>query len=98
GCMAWLGSGTGGSRAGMKIVRFAAPDGAQGGYLDGEALVPVGAGEGRTGLDAVLDLAMAANADPGLRPTPVSEPQPLASARLLAPVADPPRGGDLSPC
>jgi len=74
----------------MKIVRFAAPDGAQVGYLDGETIVPVGDGEGRTGLDAVLDLAMAANADPGLRPIPVSEPQPLASARLLAPVADPP--------
>jgi 2-keto-4-pentenoate hydratase/2-oxohepta-3-ene-1,7-dioic acid hydratase in catechol pathway len=74
----------------MRIVRFAAPDGAQVGYLDGETIVPVGDGEGRTGLDAVLDLAMAANADPGLRPTPVSEPQPLASARLLAPVADPP--------
>jgi 2-keto-4-pentenoate hydratase/2-oxohepta-3-ene-1,7-dioic acid hydratase in catechol pathway len=74
----------------MKIVRFAAPDGAQVGYLDGETIVPVGDGEGRTGLDAVLDLAMAANADPELRPTPVSEPRPLASARLLAPVADPP--------
>jgi 2-keto-4-pentenoate hydratase/2-oxohepta-3-ene-1,7-dioic acid hydratase in catechol pathway len=74
----------------MKIVRFAAPDGAQVGYLDGETIVPVGDGEGRTGLDAVLDLAMAANADPELKPAPVTEPQLLASARLLAPVAEPP--------
>ena len=74
----------------MRIVRFAAPDGAQVGYLDGETIVPVGDGEGRTGLDAVLDLAMAANADPGLRPRADGDPVLLASVRLLAPVAEPP--------
>jgi 2-keto-4-pentenoate hydratase/2-oxohepta-3-ene-1,7-dioic acid hydratase in catechol pathway len=74
----------------MRIVRYAAPGGAQVGYLDGDSIVPVGDGEGRAGLDAVLDLAMAANADPGLRPAPVSAPLPLGQARLLAPVADPP--------
>ena len=57
----------------MRIVRFAAAGGAQVGYLDGETVVPVGDGEGRAGLDAVLDLAMAANADPELRPEPVAD-------------------------
>jgi fumarylacetoacetate (FAA) hydrolase len=55
--------------------------------------VPRGAGadgEGRPGQDAVLDLAMAANADPGLRPTPAGEPTPLAEVTLLTPVAEPP--------
>jgi 2-keto-4-pentenoate hydratase/2-oxohepta-3-ene-1,7-dioic acid hydratase in catechol pathway len=74
----------------MRIVRFAAAGGAQVGYLNGETIVPVGDGDGRAGLDAVLDLAMAANADPDLRPPPVSDLLPLASTRLLAPVADPP--------
>jgi 2-keto-4-pentenoate hydratase/2-oxohepta-3-ene-1,7-dioic acid hydratase in catechol pathway len=74
----------------MRIVRFATPDGAKVGYLDGGTIVPVGDAEGRAGLDAVLDLAMAANADPTLRPEAVAEPLPLASARLLAPVAEPP--------
>ena len=60
------------------------------GYLDGEVIVPVGAGDGPAGLEAVLDLAMAANADPGLRPRPDGDPVPLAAARLLAPVAEPP--------
>ena len=60
------------------------------GYLDGELIVPVASGDGRAGLEAVLDLAMAANADPGLRPRPDGDPVPLASARLLAPVAEPP--------
>jgi 2-keto-4-pentenoate hydratase/2-oxohepta-3-ene-1,7-dioic acid hydratase in catechol pathway len=74
----------------MRIVRFAGPGGARVGYLDGELIVPVAAGAGPAGLDAVLDLAMAANADPGLRPAPMEEPVPLAGARLLAPVAGPP--------
>jgi 2-keto-4-pentenoate hydratase/2-oxohepta-3-ene-1,7-dioic acid hydratase in catechol pathway len=52
--------------------------------------VPVGPGEGRAGLDAVLDLAMAANADPALRPAAADDPVPLAGAPLLAPVAEPP--------
>jgi 2-keto-4-pentenoate hydratase/2-oxohepta-3-ene-1,7-dioic acid hydratase in catechol pathway len=60
------------------------------GYLDGEVVVPVAGGDGPAGLEAVLDLAMAANADPGLRPRPEGDPVPLASARLLAPVAEPP--------
>ncbi len=74
----------------MRIVRFAAPGGARVGYLDGQAIVPVAAGEGPAGIDALLDLAMAANADPGLRPDPAGAPVPLADARLLAPVTDPP--------
>jgi len=84
----------------MKICRFldiaAGGDGPEAGggvrvgYLDGEVVVPVAAGEGRDGLEAVLDLAMAANADPGLRPRVDGEPVPLAGARLLAPVAEPP--------
>jgi 2-keto-4-pentenoate hydratase/2-oxohepta-3-ene-1,7-dioic acid hydratase in catechol pathway len=60
------------------------------GYLDGDVIVPVAAGEGWDGMEAVLDLAMAANADPGLRPRGQGEPVPLAGARLLAPVAEPP--------
>jgi 2-keto-4-pentenoate hydratase/2-oxohepta-3-ene-1,7-dioic acid hydratase in catechol pathway len=83
----------------MKICRFidtaagGAETGARGewgarvGYLDGDVIVPVADGDG---LEAVLDLAMAANADPGLRPRGDGEPVPLAGARLLAPVAEPP--------
>jgi len=74
----------------MKVCRFATGDGARVGYLEGELIVPVADGEGRSGLDAVLDLAMAANAEPDLRPTPAGEPVPLAEASLLAPVAEPP--------
>ena len=60
------------------------------GYLDGELVVPVADGEGPSGLEAVLDLAMAANADPGLRPRAEGEPVALEGVRLLAPVAEPP--------
>jgi fumarylacetoacetate (FAA) hydrolase len=81
----------------MKICRFintAEGDGigpgARVGYLDGEVIVPVAPGEGREGLEAVLDLAMAANADPGLRPRGDGEPVPVGAVRLLAPVAEPP--------
>ena len=74
----------------MKICRYVDEGGPRVGYLDGELVVPVADGEGPAGLEAVLDLAMAANADPGLRPGPAGEPVPLASTRLLAPVADPP--------
>jgi 2-keto-4-pentenoate hydratase/2-oxohepta-3-ene-1,7-dioic acid hydratase in catechol pathway len=74
----------------MKVCRYASQDGARVGYLDGELVVPVADGEGRAGLDVVLDLAMAANADPELRPLPAGDPVPLAEARLLAPVVDPP--------
>jgi fumarylacetoacetate (FAA) hydrolase len=75
----------------MRICRFLADDGpVRVGYLDGELIVPVTGGDGPAGLDAVLDLAMAANADPDLRPRPAGDPVPLASARLLAPVAAPP--------
>jgi 2-keto-4-pentenoate hydratase/2-oxohepta-3-ene-1,7-dioic acid hydratase in catechol pathway len=52
--------------------------------------VPVADGEGPAGLAAVLDLAAAANADPGLRPRAAGDPVPLAEVRLLAPVAEPP--------
>jgi fumarylacetoacetate (FAA) hydrolase len=74
----------------MKVCRFATEDGARVGYLDGELVVPVADGEGRPGQDAVLDLAMAANADPELRPTPAGEATPLDEVTLLAPVAEPP--------
>jgi fumarylacetoacetate (FAA) hydrolase len=82
----------------MKICRFIDTEGespgaglgARVGFLDGEVIVPVAGGDGPVGLEAVLDLAMAANADPGLRPAPDGEPVPLAGARLLAPIADPP--------
>jgi len=74
----------------MKVCRFATGDAARVGYLEGELIVPVADGEGRSGLDAVLDLAMAANAEPELRPTPSGEPVALADASLLAPVAEPP--------
>ena len=89
----------------MKICRFidiegegvpgAARDGSTGGivrvgYLDGEMIVPVAGGEGRAGMEAVLDLAMAANADPALRPRGDGEPVPVGGVRLLAPVAEPP--------
>jgi 2-keto-4-pentenoate hydratase/2-oxohepta-3-ene-1,7-dioic acid hydratase in catechol pathway len=56
------------------------------GYLDGELVVPVAAGEGRAGLAAVLELA----ASPERPPAPAGEPFPLAGARLLAPVESPP--------
>jgi 2-keto-4-pentenoate hydratase/2-oxohepta-3-ene-1,7-dioic acid hydratase in catechol pathway len=78
----------------MRICRFV--DAAEGdggvrvGYLDGEWIVPVAGGDGPAGMEAVLDLAVAANADPGLRPQAVGDPVPLAAARLLAPVAQPP--------
>jgi fumarylacetoacetate (FAA) hydrolase len=74
----------------MKVCRFATEHGVHVGYLDGELVVPVADGEGRPGQDAVLDLAMAANADPGLRPLPAGDPVPLAESRLLAPVVEPP--------
>jgi 2-keto-4-pentenoate hydratase/2-oxohepta-3-ene-1,7-dioic acid hydratase in catechol pathway len=75
----------------MRICRYLADGGtARVGYLDGELIVPVAGGDGQAGLDAVLELAVAANADPGLRPRPDGDPVPLASARLLAPVASPP--------
>jgi 2-keto-4-pentenoate hydratase/2-oxohepta-3-ene-1,7-dioic acid hydratase in catechol pathway len=75
----------------MRICRYLADGGtARVGYLDGELIVPVAGGDGQAGLDAVLDLAVAANADPDLRPRPDGDPVPLASARLLAPVASPP--------
>jgi fumarylacetoacetate (FAA) hydrolase len=75
----------------MRICRYLADGGtARVGYLDGELIVPVAGGDGQAGLDAVLELAMAANADPDLRPPPDGDPVPLASARLLAPVAAPP--------
>jgi 2-keto-4-pentenoate hydratase/2-oxohepta-3-ene-1,7-dioic acid hydratase in catechol pathway len=77
----------------MRICRFvdaAGGAGARVGCLDGEVVVPVADGEGPAGLAAVLDLAAAANADPELRPRAVGDPLPLAEARLLAPVAQPP--------
>ncbi|HET9291542.1 MAG TPA: fumarylacetoacetate hydrolase family protein [Actinomycetes bacterium] len=75
----------------MRICRYVADGGtARVGYLDGELIVPVAGGDGQAGLDAVLDLAMAANADSDLRPRPDGDPVPLASAQLLAPVASPP--------
>ena len=77
----------------MRICRFvdaAGGAGARVGYLDGEVVVPVADGDGPAGLEAVLDLAAAANADPELRPEAVGDPVPLAGARLLAPVAEPP--------
>ena len=74
----------------MRICRYVDSGRARVGYLDGDLLVPVTDGKGPAGLEAVLDLAVAANADPGLRPRPAGDPVPLASTRLLAPVADPP--------
>ena len=75
----------------MKICRFVDAGGrVRVGYLDGEVVVPVADGEGQAGLEAVLDLAMAANADPGLRPAADGEVVALEEARLLAPVAEPP--------
>jgi 2-keto-4-pentenoate hydratase/2-oxohepta-3-ene-1,7-dioic acid hydratase in catechol pathway len=82
----------------VKIVRFvpadppdpAAAQVARVGYLDGEVVVPVAEG-GRRDLDqAVLSLAMAVAAEPGLRPQAAGEPLPLAAARLLAPLGTPP--------
>jgi 2-keto-4-pentenoate hydratase/2-oxohepta-3-ene-1,7-dioic acid hydratase in catechol pathway len=70
----------------VKIVRCATPTGLRVGYLDGELVVPVAAGEGRAGLEAVLELA----ATPERPPAPAGEPFPLAGARLLAPVDGPP--------
>ncbi len=72
----------------VKIVRYATPAGARVGYLEGELVVPVAAGDGPAGLEAVLDLAMAAGA--GRTPPPAGDPLPLERAHLLAPVADPP--------
>jgi 2-keto-4-pentenoate hydratase/2-oxohepta-3-ene-1,7-dioic acid hydratase in catechol pathway len=74
----------------MRVVRFATASGAQVGYLRGDLVVPVARGEGQAGLDAVLDLAMAAARDPGWRPAPAGEPLPLQSVAALPPVADPP--------
>ncbi|HEX9342899.1 MAG TPA: fumarylacetoacetate hydrolase family protein [Actinomycetota bacterium] len=83
----------------MKIVRFvlsADPSaGVRVGYLDGVLVIPVTAAAGAGpaaggGLDTVLDLAVAANADPDLRPAPAGDPLPLGGVRLLAPVVAPP--------
>jgi 2-keto-4-pentenoate hydratase/2-oxohepta-3-ene-1,7-dioic acid hydratase in catechol pathway len=76
------GAGGGGGDPGGRGVRV--------GYLDGDVVVPVAGGEGRAGMEAVLDLAMAANADPGFRPRPVGAAVALEGVRLLAPVAEPP--------
>jgi fumarylacetoacetate (FAA) hydrolase len=76
----------------VRICRFVDDAGgpARVGYLDGELVVPVADGDGRAGLAAVLELAMAANDDPDLVPRPAGDPVALAAARLLAPVAEPP--------
>ena len=78
----------------MRICRFvdaAGGAGARVGYLDGEVVVPVADGEGPAGLEAVLDLAMAANADPELRPAGRwASRWRWTEVRLLAPVAEPP--------
>ena len=72
---------TGGTGAGARV---------RVGYLDRDVIVPVADGDGRAGLEAVLDLAMAANADPELRPEADGEVVVLQEVRLLAPVAEPP--------
>ena len=74
----------------MKIVRCATAEGVRVGYLEGELIVPVAAGEGRAGLEAVLDLAMAAASEPGTAPAAIADAFPLEGARLLAPVEAPP--------
>jgi 2-keto-4-pentenoate hydratase/2-oxohepta-3-ene-1,7-dioic acid hydratase in catechol pathway len=79
-----LGAGGGGPGGG------GAGRGARVGYLDGEVIVPVAWGEGRAGMEALLDLAMAANADPTLRHRGDGEPVPVGGVRLLAPVVEPP--------
>jgi 2-keto-4-pentenoate hydratase/2-oxohepta-3-ene-1,7-dioic acid hydratase in catechol pathway len=71
----------------VRIVRYQADGHTRVGYLDGDLVVPVADGGG---LATVVDLAMAVRADPDLRPAALAEPLPLASVRLLAPVADPP--------
>ncbi len=70
-------------------MRYASPAGAKVGYLEGDLIVPVGAGEGRPGLEAVLDLAMGATREPDGRPAPAGEPVLLEGATLLAPIAEP---------
>jgi len=74
----------------VRIVRCTATGGTLVGYLDGELIVPVAAGDGPGGLEAVLDLAMAAAAEPDRAPAPIGDPFPLQGARLLAPLEDPP--------
>jgi fumarylacetoacetate (FAA) hydrolase len=74
----------------MRIARVAGADGPIVGYLDGDMIVPVLAGPAARTADAVLSLAMAANADPALRPPAVAPPVPAHSAHLLAPVPPPP--------
>jgi 2-keto-4-pentenoate hydratase/2-oxohepta-3-ene-1,7-dioic acid hydratase in catechol pathway len=74
----------------VRIVRYAGDHGARVGYLDGELIVPVAAGDGQAGLEAVLDLAVAAGREPGAPPSPIGDPVPLRDARLLAPVTSPP--------
>jgi fumarylacetoacetate (FAA) hydrolase len=74
----------------VRIVRCATPEGPRVGYLDGELVVPVAAGDGPGGREAVLDLAMAAAEGSGAPPAPIGDPFPLEGARLLAPVEAPP--------
>jgi 2-keto-4-pentenoate hydratase/2-oxohepta-3-ene-1,7-dioic acid hydratase in catechol pathway len=74
----------------MKVVRYATPSGAKVGYLEGGLIVPVAPGEGQAGLEAVLDLAMAAAREPDWRPAPAGEGLPLEGAALLSPVVAPP--------
>ena len=84
------GDGGGDGRPGGAGATGGTGAGARVGYLDRDVIVPVADGDGRAGLEAVLDLAMAANADPELRPEADGEVVVLEEGRLLAPVAEPP--------
>ena len=74
----------------MRIARFEHAGGTFVGVVDGERVHPVADGRGLTGQSNLLELAMAARAEPRLVPAPVGEPLELAAVRLLAPVPQPP--------
>lgn len=74
----------------MKIARYEHNGSTMVGVVDGDRVVPAAVGTGRAGQQALLDLAMAARVDPGLRPPETGDAVPLADVRLLSPIAAPP--------
>ena len=74
----------------MRIARFQHGGTTFVGVVDGDRVTPVADGSGPAGQAALLDLAMAARTDPGLRPAPSGDPVELPDVRLLAPVPVPP--------
>ena len=70
----------------MRIVRYAADGETRLGYIDGDAVIPVGP----SSLHDVLALARNVNSNTGWLPDPVADAIALTDVRLLNPVPSPP--------